>query len=601
MDKLLFVTPVNNDCGPGFMAASLYKSLSTQFLVTIGCTSPSEYEYAGKNNINAIELFCLESCIKASSEFNHILFAAGNNQEHHGKINNFALLVPGIVMLHDFVYHHYFISCSQDLLHGKLQGYFNLVSLMYGWGGNRLRQTIENTISNGHERVGFWDSPEVTDWPLYEPFLATSERVICHSVFHDDHINARISGASLGFTPAIRIRNPCDCKALMTTHEIEQFWDDICMRPNKAVLFSSFGHNGPSKCLDVTIEAFGMLAAAGFEFEYRIYGGIGKDLKERLLALSKICCVEKSVKFLGRISDEELLQAQKDTDVFINIRQPNTEGQSGSVIEQLATGRPVICYSSGCYLDIPDSAAIKITGRLSPAAIFSALKALLGLHRSQWREIGKEGSKYAQMYSCDSYARILSDSINEGHSAHHHKGSIAARLADLTKGCALALVALSLHAKADVSQQLKRIVSSVGLDSLGIVQTEGPMFLVNSSDNSDYFQPKHNLIDQESDAIKKIWPLALSPSLWLLLAKEIDDDKLLSIIILRLLGFSRASLYPNYLKLKAAMGAEGRVKALVFILELSGCNYTNEPEALSAMRKRLASILQNSLDSRVLS
>jgi glycosyltransferase involved in cell wall biosynthesis len=601
MDKLLFVTPVNNDCGPGFMAASLYKSLSTQFSVVIGCTSVSEYEYAINSNINAIELYCLESCIKAASEFKHILFAAGNNQEHHGKINNFALLVPGIVMLHDFVYHHYFISSSQNLLQGKLQGYLNLVNLMYGWGDNRLRQTIENTISNGHERVGFWDSPEVSDWPLYEPFLVTSERVICHSIFHDDDINAKISGASLGFTPAIRIRNPCDLKALMSTQEIQQFWDDICMQPNKVVLFSSFGHNGPSKCLDVTIEAFGMLAASGFEFEYRIYGGIGKDLKDRLLALSKIYSVEKSVKFLGRISDEELLEAQKDTDVFINIRQPNTEGQSGSVIEQLATGRPVICYNSGCYLDIPDSAAIKISGRLSPAAIFSAVRTLLGLPRSKWREIGQEGAKYAQMYSCDSYARVLSDSINEGCITHHQKGSIAARLDDLTKGCALALVALSLHAKADVSQQLKKIVASVGLDGLGLVQAEGPMFLVNSSDDPDYFQIKHNLSDQESDAVKRIWPLALSPSLWLLLAKEIEDDDILSIIILRLLGFSRDSLYPSYVKLKAAMGAEGRMKALVFILELSGSNITIEPEALSAMRKRLVSILQNSFDSRVLS
>jgi hypothetical protein len=68
-----------------------------------------------------------------------------------------------------------------------------------------------------------------------------------------------------------------------------------------------------------------------------------------------------------------------------------------------------------------------------------------------------------------------------------------------------------------------------------------------------------------------------------------------------LLGFSRDSLYPSYVKLKAAMGAEGRMKALVFILELSGSNITIEPEALSAMRKRLVSILQNSFDSRVLS
>jgi glycosyltransferase involved in cell wall biosynthesis len=592
MDKLLFVTPVNNDCGPGFMAVSLYKTLSTQFSVVIGCTSTSEYECAVSNNIKAIRIFCLDSCIRASCEFNHILFAVGNNQDHHGKINSYALLIPGVVMLHDFVYHHFFISSSQELHQGRLQGYLNLVSLMYGWGANRLKQTIDNTMLNSHEKVGFWDSAEVSEWPLYEPFLATSERVICHSEFHEADIIGKSLSAFNRHSPAIRLRNPCDLKELLPTQEIQRYWADVCRRTSKDVIFASFGHNGPSKCLEITIEAFGMLAASGFTFEYRIYGGISKKLKQRLLALSKIFSVEARIKFLGRISDDELLEAQQQTDIFINIRQPNTEGQSGSVIEQLATGRPVVCYNSGCYLDIPESACIKISGRLSPVAIFSALKTLVDLPRSKWQEIGQMGILYAERYSCASYAKILSSSINDEDIARSGSDAITLRLANLSKGCSLALISLSLYAKSDVSEQLKRIVSSVGLDALGLVQTAGPMFLVNSIGNLDFIHTGQDLEKQISLQAKEIWPLAFSPSLWMLLAIEIEDDEVLCIIILRLIGISRASLYPSYLKLREAMSTEGRDKALVFILELSSSNFVSDPEALNAMRRCLISILQ---------
>ena len=63
--------------------------------------------------------------------------------------------------------------------------------------------------------------------------------------------------------------------------------------------------------------------------------------------------LKEIVRFETGVSDARLVELAGDADLFINLRKPNTEGSSASLVEQLDTGRPVVVLDSGCYGEVP--------------------------------------------------------------------------------------------------------------------------------------------------------------------------------------------------------------------------------------------------------
>ena len=43
-------------------------------------------------------------------------------------------------------------------------------------------------------------------------------------------------------------------------------------------------------------------------------------------------------------------------DVFVNLRHPVMEGSSASLMRQLAYGRPILCFDSGFFAELPEGA-----------------------------------------------------------------------------------------------------------------------------------------------------------------------------------------------------------------------------------------------------
>ncbi len=92
----------------------------------------------------------------------------------------------------------------------------------------------------------------------------------------------------------------------------------------------------PYKRIDLVIEAFKIL---GSEYKLKIFGD-GVDL-ERLKILA---AGATNVEFLGRVSEEEKAQLFQSAQAFIN---PQEEDFGITVVESMASGRPVIAYERG--------------------------------------------------------------------------------------------------------------------------------------------------------------------------------------------------------------------------------------------------------------
>lgn len=92
----------------------------------------------------------------------------------------------------------------------------------------------------------------------------------------------------------------------------------------------------PYKRVDLVIEAFKKL---GSDYNLKIFGS-GVDLKR----LQKLAKGHDNIKFLGRVSDEEKAMLYSSAQAFIN---PQEEDFGITVVEAMASGRPIIAYAKG--------------------------------------------------------------------------------------------------------------------------------------------------------------------------------------------------------------------------------------------------------------
>src|SRR6185312_17078848 len=112
----------------------------------------------------------------------------------------------------------------------------------------------------------------------------------------------------------------------------------------------------------------------------------------------------KQVTFEYSVTNERLLAIKNETDVFLNLRFPNTEGASGSLIEMMNAGRPVIAYRAGCYAEIPDGAAVLIDRAEGLEMVTRAMEELL-VDPALRVTVGAAGQDYVRPNDSASYVR----------------------------------------------------------------------------------------------------------------------------------------------------------------------------------------------------
>ncbi|MFA7088264.1 MAG: glycosyltransferase [Patescibacteria group bacterium] len=125
----------------------------------------------------------------------------------------------------------------------------------------------------------------------------------------------------------------------------------------------------PYKRIDLVVEAFKLL---GPEFKLKVFGD-GVDLPR----LKKIAGEANNIEFLGRVSEEEKARLFSGALAFIN---PQEEDFGITVVESMASGRPVIAYSKGGALETVIAGE---TGLFFDNALPESLAAVIKKFRSE--------------------------------------------------------------------------------------------------------------------------------------------------------------------------------------------------------------------------
>ena len=141
------------------------------------------------------------------------------------------------------------------------------------------------------------------------------------------------------------------------------------------VTILTVGVMNANKCAAEVITAIGGSPALADRVSYRLVGAIEPAEAERLRALAGSLGYT-GLTILGPVDDSALKTHLEASDIICCLRRPVLEGASGSAIEGLLAGRPVIVADAGFYGELPDDIVFKVAADVDPTRLAGQLERL---------------------------------------------------------------------------------------------------------------------------------------------------------------------------------------------------------------------------------
>jgi glycosyltransferase involved in cell wall biosynthesis len=339
------------------------------------------------------------------SRYDATFFNLGNNFHNHGRIARALRNVPGIAVLHDFSYHHFFAHrCFEDLR--SPPAYARLLRDYYGAKGFNMALR-SGVITKEATLYAPWDGENVSDYPLMQPIVSLAAAAVVHSRFMEERVSEVFKG------PILRLFLPRDQKPAPSPMEIAQWKKETADK--ERCQFTTFGHINRSKCLDTIIQAIGQSPKLKAGAQLVIAGR--PDDKEYIREIEPLVTklgLTKQVTFEYAVTNDRLLAIKNETDVFLNLRYPNTEGASGSLIEMMNAARPVIAYRAGCYADMPDNTVLFVERMDGLDAVVRAMEELMS-NPARRIELGSSAAAHLAHQDSATYVRRLKAFVRDMH------------------------------------------------------------------------------------------------------------------------------------------------------------------------------------------
>jgi glycosyltransferase involved in cell wall biosynthesis len=114
-----------------------------------------------------------------------------------------------------------------------------------------------------------------------------------------------------------------------------------------------FGMMNPNKQARRVLRALHLVPDLAGRAELRLVGQIESSERERLISLARDLGLQLPVFHDGWVPEADLWRHLGDADVICSLRYPVTEGGSASLVEALASGRPVIVADYASYAMVP--------------------------------------------------------------------------------------------------------------------------------------------------------------------------------------------------------------------------------------------------------
>jgi len=302
--------------------------------------------------------------------YDSVIYHMGNSPAHRN-IYRMLLAVPGVVVLHDFVLHHFFAAYYLETLRSSAL-YIAEMAYNYGPAGEeQARRAL-------HSERQIWEHEPIR-YPLNKRVLDHALGVIVHSEFarrlvHQSHPHLPVAKVNL---PVAIAQSLPDAMELRQRYRI----------PAGRVVFASLGFGSVAKRIEMVLRAVAALGRK--DFLYLLVGEVGENFQRELRRRG----LGEVVRTTGYVDWNTFNDYCHLIDVGIDLRYPTMGESSASVCRMLGAGKPCVVSDLGWFAELPDDCVIKLDAAADEPGLVRCLSDLIA-DQPLRRRLGDNARRY---------------------------------------------------------------------------------------------------------------------------------------------------------------------------------------------------------------
>ncbi len=279
-----------------------------------------------------------------------LLYHMGNNLDFHANLFEVFLKHPGVVVLHDYVLHHFMAGYYLDRKN-SVASYIEEMRYAYGNLGAELATAMFDSAGNYiGQGLPLWETRS-QDYPLNKRIIEHARGIIVHS----DYVFRRILAKT--HTPIRKI--PHLSLTASAPPQTATARADLGLNPN-AFIVANVGSYGSDKRMSQMLQAISSVRAQIPETQLLLVGW-GYPKEQIRADAASLGLDEDAVHIAKSVDSTKLFEDYVSAaDVCIRLRYPTMGETSGAVMRAMALQRPVIVSNVGWYSELPDDCALKI-------------------------------------------------------------------------------------------------------------------------------------------------------------------------------------------------------------------------------------------------
>jgi glycosyltransferase involved in cell wall biosynthesis len=371
--RIAWFTPFHRQSAIGCFSQIVTNKLANKHVVDLWITPQQDTLETRLNTI--IYDKRIEIRKKELENYDLCIYNLGDHLYNHLTIYEASKIVPGVVILHDYVMLHFF--AGYYLLERK-----NLSCLAEDFKyyyGNIAESKLVSSIKNG-KRPAWEDDYFAFKYPMFEKATQGAYAVITHSLF--------------SYRKLIEYKGSSVFHQKLPFHVQPRRQKQIT---NQKLKLLTVGNVNPNKLIHTVIQSIGRSSKLKNKVEYNI---IGSEANKSYVNLLKDLIIKYNlstqVKLHGFLPKARLNHYLEQADLIINLREPALEGGSWSVLESMSYKKPVIVNKTGFYAELPSGSVYKVN--IKEEDVSSLLQALEKL---------VDNSKLRNKLSIEAYNYVL--------------------------------------------------------------------------------------------------------------------------------------------------------------------------------------------------
>jgi glycosyltransferase involved in cell wall biosynthesis len=285
-----------------------------------------------------------------TQEFDLTVVNVGDNFPFHAGIFPILAQASCVGIFHDFYVHNLFNGWLRS--HGL--GPADAENAMVSTYGEEFRPRAMSAARGELSLAQLAETFPMTEW-----LGRRCSGALVHANFYLPRLAASCPG------PVEMARLPVASRGIAT----------LKARRRAAIKVVTVGVMNPNKCAERVIAAIAASPTLRDRVEYRLVGPIDPCEAARLEGVAEAAGYTL-LSMTGQVDDARLNEELTEADIMCCLRNPVLEGSSGSAIEGLLSGRPVIVADVGFYGELPDDVVFKVPSDVPIKALTEVIETL---------------------------------------------------------------------------------------------------------------------------------------------------------------------------------------------------------------------------------